>query len=299
VCGSDGCGGSCGTCSGNTTCSNGQCLCTPNCNGTLCGSDGCGGTCTCAGGYTCFNAMCVQGDVLHFTVDDQCTVGQADFEFFDETSGGYYADATNNNMPWVLSNGQTQTYNLQCTPGNLICFGGSHTVNNDHWCVDVNNSDNLNRGGQCCATCANASTSITLTCPVCGDGICNGTETQATCCTDCGCAPSLTCVQNTCYATLTWSVVDQCARDVINYRFFDETANLLYDNAGQPWSVTNGNTDTRSLYCTPGDNICFGGQEATLLGYWGVDVDNTQTCTNCCVTCSTASVNPLGQLTCP
>ncbi|MBT9556692.1 MAG: hypothetical protein IV100_11720 [Myxococcales bacterium] len=64
TCGSDGCGGTCGTCSGSSECSctdslkkcqllgkpNGSCLCTPDCTGKQCGSaasnaDGCGGAC--------------------------------------------------------------------------------------------------------------------------------------------------------------------------------------------------------------------------------------------------------------
>jgi hypothetical protein len=50
-CGPDGCGLTCGTCSGATpVCdATGQCVaaCTPSCSGTTCGPDGCGGTCSC------------------------------------------------------------------------------------------------------------------------------------------------------------------------------------------------------------------------------------------------------------
>jgi hypothetical protein len=55
MCGSDGCGGSCGTCSGaNMGCNaGGQCACIPQCTGKACGPDGCGGMCgTCSSG-TC------------------------------------------------------------------------------------------------------------------------------------------------------------------------------------------------------------------------------------------------------
>jgi hypothetical protein len=56
-CGSDGCGGSCGTCASGQTCNaSGQCTggCTPQCSGKQCGSDGCGGSCgTCGSGQTC------------------------------------------------------------------------------------------------------------------------------------------------------------------------------------------------------------------------------------------------------
>ncbi|HVI95378.1 MAG TPA: hypothetical protein VM753_15310 [Anaeromyxobacter sp.] len=61
TCGPDGCGQSCGTCSGATPLCNatGQCVaasCTPSCSGTTCGSDGCGGTCTCPASAPVCNA---------------------------------------------------------------------------------------------------------------------------------------------------------------------------------------------------------------------------------------------------
>lgn len=58
-CGSDGCGGSCGACSGSAMCQNGQCTqCTPRCIGE-CGPDGCGQSCgTCRNGYYCAVDRC-------------------------------------------------------------------------------------------------------------------------------------------------------------------------------------------------------------------------------------------------
>jgi hypothetical protein len=67
VCGDDGCGGSCGTCTAPDVCdAAGQC-CTPDCTSKECGDDGCGGSCgACAEGnycdatFTC--AACSCGD---------------------------------------------------------------------------------------------------------------------------------------------------------------------------------------------------------------------------------------------
>jgi MYXO-CTERM domain-containing protein len=59
-CGSDGCGGSCGSCPSGTTCSGNQCVCVPQCSGKQCGSDGCGGSCgSCPSGKTCSGNQCV------------------------------------------------------------------------------------------------------------------------------------------------------------------------------------------------------------------------------------------------
>jgi hypothetical protein len=73
MCGDDGCGGSCGTCTSPDTCENGQCTCVtpplpppgPNlvvcfcndgsqpsfCTGPLCNTGGCDGACLCHGGH--------------------------------------------------------------------------------------------------------------------------------------------------------------------------------------------------------------------------------------------------------
>ena len=53
-CGDNGCGGSCGTCTGGEKCQSWKCVCVPDCGGKDCGSDGCGGSCgTCTGSDKC------------------------------------------------------------------------------------------------------------------------------------------------------------------------------------------------------------------------------------------------------
>ena len=67
VCGSDGCGGSCGACEGDEICNaSGLCSagCAPKCEGLVCGDDGCGGSCgTCAADQTCAAGQCEGGCV--------------------------------------------------------------------------------------------------------------------------------------------------------------------------------------------------------------------------------------------
>lgn len=58
-CGSDGCGGICGVCTGQDACVNGQCVCQPQCSDMECGDDGCGGSCgDCGIGGICLENLC-------------------------------------------------------------------------------------------------------------------------------------------------------------------------------------------------------------------------------------------------
>ena len=85
-CGDDGCGGSCGDCSGDQECVLGMCgsPCEPDCDGKDCGGDGCGGVCgDCAEGFVCGEDQacvdpcfgvgfegCCDGTTLHYCDGD-------------------------------------------------------------------------------------------------------------------------------------------------------------------------------------------------------------------------------------
>ena len=72
-CGDDGCSGSCGTCSPGSACSDeGTCeACEADCTGRECGDDGCSGSCgTCAADETCQLGACEQAPDNPFGDDD-------------------------------------------------------------------------------------------------------------------------------------------------------------------------------------------------------------------------------------
>lgn len=76
VCGSNGCGGSCGTCKPNEVCQGGVCLCVPDCAGRECGPDGCGGTCKpgCPAGVSCLDTgTCAKSGPCKEYMTLQCT----------------------------------------------------------------------------------------------------------------------------------------------------------------------------------------------------------------------------------
>ncbi|MBM4355680.1 MAG: hypothetical protein FJ109_18135 [Deltaproteobacteria bacterium] len=73
-CGSDGCGGSCGSCPGaQDQCLDGKCSCFSDCAGKQCGDDGCGGSCgMCPPGLFCQGAVCVANPCVPECAGKQC-----------------------------------------------------------------------------------------------------------------------------------------------------------------------------------------------------------------------------------
>ena len=77
TCGSDGCGGSCGTCPNAGVCLSNQTCCEASCDGKICGSDGCGGSCgecphegECAFGVVCY---CEEGCAGSWIIGSDCS----------------------------------------------------------------------------------------------------------------------------------------------------------------------------------------------------------------------------------
>jgi hypothetical protein len=94
---------------------------------------------------------------------------------------------------------------------------------------------------------------------------------------------------------LLWTVKDGCMNgENLQYTFFDEVTKGQYPS----YSLAPGQQAMHALQCPPGDNICFGGRQPQHSLTWGVDIDNSKFCQNCCFTCANASVS-LGSETCP
>jgi hypothetical protein len=90
--------------------------------------------------------------------------------------------------------------------------------------------------------------------------------------------------------TITFTITDGCNNGVqIDYKFYDETNNLVWPSATTHYSTLAYNgVYTHNLSCNAGANVCYGAR--TLVNgvqtYWGVDVDNSKSCADCCITCS-------------
>jgi hypothetical protein len=85
---------------------------------------------------------------------------------------------------------------------------------------------------------------------------------------------------------MTWQMTDSYGSTVY-LRFYDETPQppLVWPDASNDYYINNGQTLSYPLACTPGDTVCYGAENATATAFWGVNIDNSQTCTACCFSC--------------
>jgi hypothetical protein len=88
-------------------------------------------------------------------------------------------------------------------------------------------------------------------------------------------------------ASVKMRVRDACRnKESVNYRFFDETNNLVWPATGRVFYTKKENTIYNSnLNCTKGSLICVGGSNPSGTSIWGVGIDNNSACTNCCAKC--------------
>ena len=96
TCGDDGCGGTCGTCTGaGEVCTTAGACCVPNCTDKSCGDDGCGGTCGacadteyCTDAGVCATCSCGDQDCGYDKCDNACGANDG------ACAASQYCDAT-------------------------------------------------------------------------------------------------------------------------------------------------------------------------------------------------------------
>jgi hypothetical protein len=93
-------------------------------------------------------------------------------------------------------------------------------------------------------------------------------------------------------SSLEFEFTDSCIDgETYAMRYFDEDAGFVWPLNALSGGVYSGGgdgmTDKLTLACVYGDKICFGAEPfpAPNGKYWGVDVDNSQSCIGCCHLC--------------
>lgn len=92
---------------------------------------------------------------------------------------------------------------------------------------------------------------------------------------------------------MTWSLSDGCSDGRgLHVRLFDKTNNLLWPNQSQVYVAQTGGSVDVTISCRTGARICYGAEtNPSSTSYWGVGIDGTRGCDNCCVTCSATTVS--------
>lgn len=73
----------------------------------------------------------------------------------------------------------------------------------------------------------------------------------------------------------------------IDLKFFDRTNGTVWPDQTSSYEVASQQRRSFNLDCKAQSQVCYGANErANTSHYWGVGLDNTQTCSDCCVPCS-------------
>jgi len=84
--------------------------------------------------------------------------------------------------------------------------------------------------------------------------------------------------------TMNWTIGDQCNNGAqINYKFHDRANGLFWPSSSSHYYITYGQTISHRLSCVTGSLICIGAQSGSMS--WGVGINDTSGCSNCCRTC--------------
>jgi hypothetical protein len=79
---------------------------------------------------------------------------------------------------------------------------------------------------------------------------------------------------------------------IVSLEFYSQARAAAWPGDGQVYIMDDYDTHSYSLSCNSGESICYGawvrGDEST---YWGVGLDNSEYCTNCCFSCDGSSTN--------
>jgi Putative Ig domain len=92
-----------------------------------------------------------------------------------------------------------------------------------------------------------------------------------------------------------------CNNVAIYFKFFDETDNLVWPAPPNAYFFPYSNEAySTTISCQTGAQICYGGSFYTNTeqpDYWGVGINNDESCPNCCYTCENTTT-PVNLLNC-
>lgn len=176
--------------------------------------------------------------------------------FFDRSDRSH-VDPPSNRF-YVLNGNNTQTYRINCTRGQVICYGAKMQGNNmmQFWGTG-------HEGKQNCKGCC-------LTCPV-----------------------SIPLIKTLNYGdsrkpepSITWKIIDKTSKPISVAFYSKNRFQTGWPAWDRNWS-TKGGENTFTLACVEGEQVCYGAWITNYVNgpYWGAGPFAQHGCTNCCGTC--------------
>ncbi len=96
--------------------------------------------------------------------------------------------------------------------------------------------------------------------------------------------------------TMVWTVTSEYPYQV-QIEFFSQSRDIAWPGGSQAYSLKDSDAHTFSLNCQPGEKICYGAwptggdTHGKYTSFWGVGLNGTEGCTNCCGICGRDNPN--------
>lgn len=82
------------------------------------------------------------------------------------------------------------------------------------------------------------------------------------------------------------TVKNSCsASPAIGYILYKPNSATILPSSGYHWTAQYGKPVTNNISCIKGEPICYGASALNYSLYWGLGVDKSNSCTDCCITC--------------
>ncbi len=80
----------------------------------------------------------------------------------------------------------------------------------------------------------------------------------------------------------------------VDVEFYSQDRNAAWPGNNQVWTLSDFDAHTFTLQCNSGESICMGAwSRGNSDTFWGVGMNNQQSCTSCCWVCGGGATDPV------
>jgi len=82
--------------------------------------------------------------------------------------------------------------------------------------------------------------------------------------------------------------------NVVSLEFYSQSYNRAWPGDGQVYLLDDSAAHSYNLECSPGEQVCYGAWVRNASStYWGVGMNDTQRCSDCCAICGDGDVESI------